>query len=216
MKHEKKLIFTKDLKVDFLLAIFVMCLILANILGTKIIDLFGIRVSFGIFFVPVMFLVTDIIAEVYGKKKATSFVYIGIFVMVVSLIMIYFSIIAPANITWGNQEAYSNIFSATLRMTFASIIAFMISQLHDVWSFDFIKKKTKDKYLWLRNNVSTIVSQFIDTTIFMFIAFYNISPKFSVGFIFSLIIPYWIFKIIFAILDTPLVYLGVWWLKKED
>jgi len=69
--------------------------------------------------------------------------------------------------------------------------------------------------LWLRNNLSTIFSQLIDTTIFMFLAFYKIAPKFTVTFIISLIIPYWIFKVVFAIVDTPLCYLGVRWLKNE-
>jgi len=68
--------------------------------------------------------------------------------------------------------------------------------------------------LWLRNNLSTIVSQFIDSTVFMFVAFYALTPKFTVAFIFSLIIPYYLFKVAFAVLDTPFVYLGVKWLKK--
>jgi hypothetical protein len=101
-------------------------------------------------------------------------------------------------------------------MTFASLVAFAVSQLHDVWTFDFIKKKTGGKHLWLRNNVSTMVSQLIDSTIFMFVAFYGISEKFTVPFIISLIIPYWFFKIIFALLDTPLCYLLVRWLKGDD
>jgi len=128
--------------------------------------------------------------------------------------MTYVSIIMPVNETWGNQEAFESVFGATMRMMIASIIAFLISQLHDVWSFDFWKRKTKGKYLWLRNNLSTFVSQFVDTTIFMFLAFYKVAPKFTVPFVFSLIIPYWLFKVVFALIDTPLCYLGVKWLKK--
>ena len=100
-------------------------------------------------------------------------------------------------------------------MMVASLIAFLISQTHDVWAFNLWKEKTGGKYLWLRNNASTIVSQFLDTTVFMFIAFYQFTPKFTVPFIFSLIIPYWLFKVLFAIIDTPFIYLGVWWLKKR-
>ncbi|MBU1202391.1 MAG: queuosine precursor transporter [Nanoarchaeota archaeon] len=206
---------SKSFKTNLLLSLFVGCLILANILGTKITTLFGIRVSVGIFFVPVLFLVTDIIADVYGKKKAQEFVVMGLIVMVITLVMTFFAIILPPNPTWGNQAAFELIFGASLRMIIASIIAFMLSQFHDVWAFDFLKKKTKGKHLWLRNNLSTIVSQAIDTTIFMFIAFYHITPKFDVPFIISLIIPYWLFKVAFSILDTPLCYLGVKWLKKN-
>jgi uncharacterized integral membrane protein (TIGR00697 family) len=79
-----------------------------------------------------------------------------------------------------------------------------------------IKKVTKSKHLWIRNNVSTVISQFFDTTIFMFIAFYHITPKYTTPFIFSLIFPYWAFKVLFAIIDTPLCYLGVYWVKKGN
>ncbi|MBC8501332.1 MAG: queuosine precursor transporter [DPANN group archaeon] len=205
---------SKEFKTDLLLGLFVGSLILANTLGTKITTILGVRVSVGIFFIPILFLVTDIVAEVHGKKKARSFVYISLIILVFTLIMIFVSIILPVNETWGNQEAFESVFGATMRMMVASIIAFLISQLHDVWSFDFWKRKTKGKYLWLRNNLSTFVSQFIDTTIFMFLAFYKVAPKFTVPFVFSLIIPYWLFKVAFALIDTPLCYLGVKWLKK--
>jgi len=126
------------------------------------------------------------------------------------------AIVLPANPTWGNQEPFALIFGSTLRMTFASIVAFVISQFHDVWSFDFWKRKTGGKHLWLRNNASTIVSQLLDTTIFMFIAFYRMTPKYTVSFIVSLIIPYWLFKVVFALLDTPFCYALVVWLRGKQ
>lgn len=204
-----------ELKTEILLGFFICALILANTLGSKITTIFGVRVSVGIFFIPILFLITDIVSEVLGKKKAQEFVYISIFVLIFTLVMMYVAIKMPPNETWGNQEAFASVFSSNLRMTIASIIAFITSQFHDVWAFNLLKKKTKGKYLWLRNNVSTIASQFIDTTIFMFIAFYNINPGFTASFIVSLIIPYFIFKVVFALLDTPLCYLGVKWLRKE-
>jgi uncharacterized integral membrane protein (TIGR00697 family) len=204
-----------ELKTDLLLGFFVVSLILANTLGTKITSLFGVRVSAGIFFVPLLFLITDVISEVHGKKKATEFVLISIAVLVFTLIMAYFAIKMPANPTWGNQAAFASVFGSSLRMIIASVIAFAISQFHDVWSFHFWKQKTKGKYLWLRNNLSTAVSQLIDTILFMFIAFYKINPKFTVPFIITLIIPYWLFKIGFALIDTPFCYLGVKWLRRE-
>lgn len=201
-------------KLNLLLGLFVGSLLLANILGTKITTLFGIRVSVGIFFFPILFLVTDIVAEVHGKKTARGFVYVSLIVLAFTMVMTLVALVLPANSTWGNQEAFESIFKASLRINIASIIAFFISQIHDVWAFDFWKKKTKGKYLWLRNNLSTFVSQFIDTVLFMFIAFYNVTPKFTVAFVFSLIIPYWLMKVLFAAIDTPFVYLGVKWLRK--
>lgn len=204
-----------ELKTDILLGFFIVSLVLANTLGTKITTLFSVRVSVGIFFIPLLFLITDIIAEVHGKKKAQEFVLISIAVLVFTLIMSYFAIKLPANATWGGQEHFAFVFGSSLRMTVASVIAFVLSQFHDVWSFHFWKQKTQGKYLWLRNNLSTFVSQFIDTVIFMFIAFYQLTPKFTVPFIISLIIPYWLFKIVFALIDTPFCYWGVRWLRKE-
>lgn len=205
----------KDFKLNLLLGIFVTSLLLANILGTKITTLFGIRVSVGIFVFPILFLVTDIVADVHGRKVARNFVYVAIAMLAFTMAMTLLAIALPENPTWGNQEAFVSVFGSSLRIMVASLIAFAISQLHDVWSFDLIKKKTKGRYLWFRNNLSTLISQFIDTTLFMFLAFYQVTPKFTAGFVWSLIIPYWLFKVLFAAIDTPFVYLGVKWLKKK-
>jgi len=204
-----------DIKTQVLLGLFVVSLTLANLLGSKITTIFGIRASVGIFVFPVLFLITDIIEEVHGKQKAKLFVYVAVLAQIFTLGVLFLSIMAPPNEAWDNQEAYENVFSTSVRIIIASFVAFFISQMHDVWAFSFWKKKTRGKYLWLRNNLSTMASQFIDTTIFMFIAFYNITPKFNIMFIISLIIPYWILKIVFAAADTPFVYLGSRWLRKD-
>ena len=204
-----------ELKTSLLLGFFVSAILLSNLLGNKITTLFGVRVSVAIFVFPFLFLITDIIEEVHGKKRAQSFVLIGLICLILTLIVTFVSIKVAPNTSWEFQEQYEIIFGASLRMMVASLIAFLISQTHDVWAFNFWKEKTGGKYLWLRNNASTIVSQFLDTTVFMFIAFYQFTPKFTVPFIFSLIIPYWLFKVLFAIIDTPFIYLGVWWLKKR-
>lgn len=206
--------FTQENKANLLLGIFVASIIAANLLGNKITDLFGVRTSVAIFVFPITFLVTDIIAEVLGKAKANSFVYIGLMTQLFVLMILLLSFVSPPNPTWGNQAAYESVFGVSARIIIASLVAFLFSQLHDVWAFHFWKEKTKGKYLWLRNNASTIVSQLIDTTIFMFLAFYMATPKFTADFVISLIIPYWILKVLFALFDTPFCYLGVRWLKK--
>jgi uncharacterized integral membrane protein (TIGR00697 family) len=101
-------------------------------------------------------------------------------------------------------------------MTIASIVAFILSQYNDIITFEWLKNKTKWKHLWLRNNLSTMFSQFIDTFVFMMIAFYAVKPEYTLMFIISLCIPYYLFKVVFALLDTPLVYLWVKWLKKWE
>ena len=203
-------------KLNLLLGIFVTALIVANLLGVKITELLGVRVSVGIFAFPITFLVTDMVAEVFGKRKAQSFVMAGVFALIVTFLFVLLGVKLPPHEFYEFNEEYKTIFNSSLRMIVASLIAFALSQLHDVWAFHFWKEKTKGRFLWLRNNFSTVVSQFLDTTIFMFIAFYQISEKFTATFIFSLIIPYWLLKVLFAVIDTPFVYLGVKWLKRRD
>jgi hypothetical protein len=92
-------------------------------------------------------------------------------------------------------------------------VGFAVSQKLDVVLFAAIRRLTGEKHLWIRNNVATIICQFLDTVIFDFIAFWHLTPQYTVSFLFTLIIPYWLFKVLFALLDTPICYLGVRWLK---
>ncbi len=202
-------------KRDFLFALFVSSMVMVNTLGTKITTILGVRVSVGIFFVPVLFLITDIIGEVFGRKEASRFVNMATVMLVLLFVMISVCIAVPPNEGWGMQAEYAMVFGSSLRMTIASLVSFVVAQQLDVFMFSFWGKVTKGKHLWIRNNLSTIVSQFLDTTIFEFIAFYKLTPKFTVGYIFSLILPYWLFKVVFALLDTPFCYLGVWWLSGQ-
>jgi hypothetical protein len=205
-------------KLNLLLAIFVGLLIGMNLLGGKITTLFGVSVSVGIFMVPLTFLITDIVEEVHGKKVAKQFLISGVVTLVITFVYIAFFVALPANERYVHNEAYKTIFGSSMRIIIASIVAFILSQFHDVWAFNFWKQKTKGKFLWLRNNASTIISQGIDTFVFMMIAFYQIAPKFDFAFIIKLSIPYYLFKIAFALIDTPFVYLGVKWLrgKREE
>ncbi len=204
----------KTFKLQILFALFVALLVGVNLIGGKIVEIFGISVSVGIFMMPVLFLITDIVEEVYSKKLAYQFVLSSVIALVVILgfTLLFVSLEPHARFAEKNP-AYVETFSQSLRIIIASIIAFLISQTHDVWFFNYLKKKTKGKALWLRNNASTIISQAIDTLVFMFIAFYMITPKFDAMFILSLTIPYYLFKISFAALDTPFVYLGVRWFR---
>ena len=206
---------SKETKTDILISVFVTALVAANLLGTKITTILGVSVSVGIFAYPLTFLVTDVIEEVHGKAKAQNLIKAGVICLLILLGLTALSRALPPASRYEHNQAYLTVFGSSLRMIIASLIAFALSQTHDIWAFDFWKQKTGGKFLWLRNNASTWVSQFIDTALFMFIAFYQITPKFDTVFIFSLIIPYWLFKIIFAALDTPFVYLGVKWLKDK-
>ena len=202
-----------EIKTSVLLAIFVTALILGNLLGSKVTSIFGILTSVGIFAYPITFLITDIVEEVRGKKVTKVFIYAGFVALLLTLLLTWIGIVMPPASMYENNEAYRTVFKNSIRVIIASLVAFLISQTHDIWAFNFWKKKTKSKYLWLRNNLSTIVSQFIDTTIFMFIAFYNVSPGFTVARVFQMIFPYWLLKVGIALIDTPLIYAGVRFLR---
>ncbi len=206
--------FSLEQKTNLLLGLFVASLVTANLIGLKIASFGFFEASVGILVFPILFLITDIIEEVHGSEKAKQFVYIGLITLVFVLAITAIAVLLPtAERSFVSGDDYTNIFGTTLRIFVASIIGFFFSQMHDVWAFNFWKQKTQGKFLWLRNNASTVVSQFIDTTLFMFLAFYAISPKFTVEYIFALIIPYWIIKVLFALFDTPFCYLGVKWLR---
>lgn len=211
-------------KTNILLGLFVGSLIAANLIGLKIAN-FGIfEASIGILFFPILFLITDIIEEVHGKKKTQEIVIIGFIVLLFVLIVTSIAVFALPHAERScvffidgefvdYKGGYDSIFGTTMRLFIASITAFLIAQLHDIWAFNFWKQKTKGKFLWLRNNLSTIVSTFIDTMLFMYIALYAISPEFTAEYVFSIAVPYWLVKVLFALFDTPFCYLGVRWLK---
>ncbi|OGY94076.1 MAG: hypothetical protein A2406_00415 [Candidatus Komeilibacteria bacterium RIFOXYC1_FULL_37_11] len=206
---------TQDNKILFLQILFVTVMLLANILGIKIVNIGPVSTSVGIWLVPISFLITDILAEVKGKKFVSSLIWSTVLILIFSFLFIKLSIIAePADRFSQTNGAFTTIFSSSSRIFIASIIAFILSQFHDIWAFEFWKRKTHGHWLWLRNNFSTIVSQFIDTVIFMFIAFYHMTPQFTAAFIWELIVPYYILKVILALIDTPFCYAGVKWLKK--
>lgn len=205
---------SQDNKVLFLQALFITSLMLANIMGAKIYNLGPITVSVTIWLMPLTFLITDILEEVKGKTIANNLVWTTAAVLLFSYLFIQWAVwVTPAE-RYTSNEAFVSIFQNSARFFLASIVAFLISQMHNIWSFNFWKEKTHGKFLWLRNNLSTIVSQFIDTVIFMFLAFYHIAPKFDAAFVWQLILPYYALKLILSLIDTPFVYLGVRWLKK--
>jgi len=204
-----------EIKTLILLGVFVTALTLANILGSKVTTIFGVVTSVGIFAYPLTFLVTDIVEEVRGKKATRVFIYTGFVSLLISFALVWVGInMHPASF-YEHNEAYRTVFGNSMRIILASMVAFLISQTHDIWAFNFWKRKTGGKYLWLRNNLSTIVSQLIDTAIFTTIAFYQVTPGFTAMRILQMIIPYWLLKVGFAIVDTPFVYLGVRWMRRD-
>ena len=190
-------------------ALFSAALVVASVISSKIITLFGFFVPAGIIAYSITFIITDTTSEIYGKKAADTVVLSGFISLVAAFFLLQVSIALPAAPFWQNQESFTSVIGSTSRIIIASLIAYLISQFHDVWLFHILKKKTDGKHLWLRNNASTAVSQFIDSSIFITIAFYGIMP------IWPLIFGQWVIKMTIAIIDTPIVYMLVNLLRRR-
>lgn len=180
-----------------------------NLLGGKIVTVFGVSASVGVFIVPLAFALTDIATETFGRPFSRKLTFAGILTLVVLMAYSAIFVSLEPNARFVHDEAYRTIFGTSLRIMLASITAFLLAQLQDIFIFERIRRATKGKWLWLRTNLSTFASEAVDTTVFMFIAFYMVTPKFDTLFIVKLIIPYLLLKVAFAVFITPLVYGGV-------
>ncbi|WP_369862811.1 queuosine precursor transporter [Aquimarina sp. Aq107] len=200
-------------------ALFISSLVASNLIFQKFFfwDFFGIytfEISVGILPYPITFLITDIISEVYGKRKANQIVTAGIFASFFSLLIIYVSKEVPAT-SWSpiNDETFTKVFGATAVAVFASMMAYLFAQYIDIQVFHFWKKVTKGKHLWIRNNFSTFSSQFIDTfTVLLLLCTTGIIDWERFG---VLLLNGFLFKVLVAALDTPILYLSVYVLRKR-
>jgi len=205
-----------DFKLIAFISVFVGMLVGMNLLGGKITTIFGVSASVAVFIVPLAFAITDISTELYGRSFSRKITFAGMLVILILMIYSVIFVSLEPNARYTHDQAYQTIFGTSLRIMLASIVAFILAQLQDVFIFEKIRQATKGKWLWLRTNLSTFASEVVDTTVFMYIAFYMITPKFDALFVLKMIIPYLILKIVFAALITPAVYAGVRLLRAEN
>ena len=183
--------------------------IIANIQVIQGISLFGFAATLGNIVYASSFLVTDILSENYGKKEANRAIWIGFFSLVsMTLLMNLALLFEPLGDTFSKttHESISNIFSFMPRIVIASFTAYLISQKHDIWAYHLWKKRFKGrKNIWLRNNLSTMVSQLIDSVIFTLIAFYGV---YETEVLLEIVLTTYVLKWIVAAADTPFVYIA--------
>lgn len=202
-------------KLFLALAIYLASLFAANTLGLKIMPfLFGTGLSVAVFSFPIVFLMTDVIGEVYGKRVAKLFVLAGFIATALFILYSFISIAMP----WSPRglwvsEGYNQVFGISVRMAIASLVAFAIAQYQDVISFFFFKKLLGKSGFWLRSTLSNVWSQFLDTVIFMVIAFAGVySTSTLIGIMFS----WWLYKVAMGFLYTPLSYVAIRLLKDKN
>lgn len=200
-------------------ALFVCSLVVSNLIFQKFFywNFFGLytfEISVGILPYPITFLITDIISEVYGKRKANQLVTAGIFASFFSLIIVLIADYVPAT-NWSpiDNNLFSKVFGATAIAVFASMMAYLFAQFIDIQIFHFWKRFTKGKHLWLRNNFSTFLSQFIDTaTVLLLLCSFG---KIEWSLFSGLLLSGFLFKVLIAALDTPFLYIAVGALRKR-
>jgi queuosine precursor transporter len=210
-------------RLDLLIAVYVGCLVMAELMGGKVFEitdkimLFGnpLGTSVAVFLLPVIFSINNIVNEVYGKERMLSIARSGLFV--VFLLVLYTSLfiaLPAAPRSPIPPDVYEEVFSVGRRVAIASLIAIFVSMYADIHIYSKIRQKTARIGLWFRDNVTNLFSQFIDTTLFMYLAYFTLGAP-NHAFLWSIIIPYWFYKNVVSVAVTPLVYMGVKWLKKE-
>ena len=213
-----------------LLSVFVVILVLTNIIGVKLFHAFpnsmstacfgaACTLTSGIITYPITFLITDTVSELYGRKRADFMVFVGFAMSLVMVLLVQAVLALPGSPAWvnkdlgytdvaGMQTAFESVFTLPGTLVFGSMTAYLCAQLLDNRMFHFWRRKTKGKHLWLRNNASTMVSQAADTVIVnsIFLGFGLGLPWPVVG---QIMLAVYIFKLLIAAVDTPLVYLLV-------
>jgi len=209
----------------YLGALFITSLVVSNLIFQKFfywnpfgnVTVFGVslfEISVGILPYPITFLITDVISEIFGRKKANQIVTAGIFASFFSMGIILISEVAPAiESSPIDDKTFTKVFALSPLAVFASMIAYLFAQYVDIAIYHFWKRLTDGKYLWLRNNFSTFLSQFIDTfTVVGLLCVFGILPW---ELFFGLVVSGFLFKIFIAFIDTPFLYLFVYILRKR-
>lgn len=216
MEH-KKLVRAETIYL-MIAGVFIASLVTSNLIFQKFFswDFFGLytfEISAGLIPYPATFLLTDIVSELYGKKRANRIVLTGLVASIFTLIVVTISTMVPAT-PWSplSDGEYKNVFGLTFVSVGASMAAYLAAQFIDVQLFHLWKKLTKGKYLWLRNNASTFSSQLIDTI--MVLALLMSFGALEWNLFWPLLLNGYLFKVLAALLDTPIIYLVVWRFRK--
>lgn len=215
---------SKTNKLDRLIAIYIFCIAVSELMGSKTFALatigtFHLNASMGIFVIPLIYAINDIITEVYGKDRAKSVIRSGLWVIFLIFLYSLLAISLPPSARFlSSEKAYDLIFLKSARISAASLIAFASADFLDVYIFSRIKEKFGKNRLWLRTNVANITSEFVDTTVFITLAFYALNLSFANNFSFlaGIILPYWLLKCFMSVIETPFVYVGTSWLRIGD
>ncbi|MDP3985967.1 MAG: queuosine precursor transporter [Candidatus Veblenbacteria bacterium] len=202
-------------KYAIVMALYLTSLLAANTLGLKLMPfLFGSHLSVAVFSFPIVFLMTDVVGEVYGKVAAKLLVRAGVISTALFLVYSFLSLAVP----WSGEaawvrEGYNQVFGISVRMALASLVAFIVAEYQDVFTFFFVRERIGARLFWLRSLISNLWSQLLDSVLFSLIAFLGV---YSFRTLVSVIITWWLYKVAMGFAYTPLSYLGIRLLRGKE
>jgi len=196
-----------------IVAVFVTCLISANIVAVKLVDVAGLIVPAGIIIFPISYIVGDVLTEVYGFRRARRVIWLGFFCNLVAVIGIVIAQKLPGASFWDAQAAYDRILGYTPRLLLASFVAFLVGEFANSYVLSRMKVATQGRWLWTRTIASTIVGEGLDSVIFIFIAFWGTSPSDA---LLSAMLTQWVFKTLYETAATPVTYVVINFIKRKE
>jgi uncharacterized integral membrane protein (TIGR00697 family) len=194
-------------------AVFVTCLIVANIMAVKLIGVFGLVLDAGTLIFPISYIFGDVLTEVYGFRRARQVIWLGFLCNLLAVGAISLGLVLPAASFWEGQAAYEQILGYAPRLLTASFVAYLIGELANSFVLARMKVATEGRWLWSRTIGSTVVGQGFDSLIFVLIAFYGTIPTSA---LLSVILTQWVLKSAYEALATPFTYLVVGRLKRAE
>lgn len=204
---------------DWILGIFVAVLLISNIVSVKAIQLtipfihWHISFDGGTLLFPFSYIFADVLTEVYGYERSRRVIWSGFFGLVLMAFVVWLVGIIPPDPLWTEQPAYQSLLMTAPRIALASIVAYFVGEFSNSYILSRLKILTQGKHLWIRTIGSTVVGQFVDTMLFVFIAFWGVWEP---ALIYTVLISNYIFKTSYEIIATPLTYLVVNWLKRKE
>jgi len=188
--------------------LFCACLVTAAVLAVKIVTVADYYVPAGVVAYCITFVCADVISEIWGRRHANMVVLAGFIGLACTFLLVWLALWWPAAPFWQQEEAFRGVLGMTPRIIAGSLAAYVLSQFHDVWLYNLLKDRMRGRHLWLRNIFATILSQLIDSVVFITIAFAGAMP------LLPLISGQWTVKVVLALCDTPLVYAVVWCIRR--
>lgn len=190
-----------------LTVVFVTCLVVANIIAGKLITLpGGIVLTAGVICFPIVYIIGDVVPEVYGLKTARRVIMLGFMANLLAVTLFVITLLLPYPPFWEGQSAFTTVLGFTPRLLFASFVAYLIGTNANAWVMVWVKKLTGERFLWVRTITSTIVGEGLDSLVFITLAFVGTLPLAAIP---GMVIAQAVFKIVYEAVATPLTYLVV-------